>query len=198
MNFPDKLRKLRKERNLTQEDLANSIFVSRTMITKYENGTVYPTKENIEKIALFFNVKISDLIDENDSVKLSLESIKISKSFDNIIMTASIIVCSLFVFISFVPLLKGWKYVYPIPSGQDYPNKEYYTWSILYANIKNNNPIAIIAIVLCLINIGVYLFWKLNNNLEKRYWLVKLGNILFVVNLFLIFITLIFAFSYAL
>lgn len=97
MNFPDKLRKLRKERNLTQEDLANSIFVSRTMITKYENGTVYPTKENIEKIALFFNVKISDLIDENDSVKLSLESIKISKSFDNIIMTASIIVCSLFV-----------------------------------------------------------------------------------------------------
>ena len=58
MNFPDKLRKLRKERGLTQEELSNSIYISRTMITKYENGTVYPTKENIEKIALFFNVKI--------------------------------------------------------------------------------------------------------------------------------------------
>lgn len=198
MNFPDKLRKLRKERGLTQEELSNSIYISRTMITKYENGTVYPTKENIEKIALFFNVKISDLIDENDNIKISLETIKFAKSFDYAIMTLSIIICILFVFISFIPLLKGWEYVYPIPSGQDYPSKEYYIWSILYANLKNDNPIALISIFTCLLNIGIYLFWKLNNNFEKRYWIIKIGNILFVVNLFLIFITLIFAFSYAL
>ena len=198
MNFPDKLRKLRKERGLTQEELSNSIYISRTMITKYENGTVFPTKENIEKIAFFFNVKISDLIDENDNIKISLETIKFAKSFDYSIMTLSIIICVLFVFISFIPLLKGWEYVYPIPSGQDYPNKEYYIWSILYANLKHNNPIALISIFTCLLNIGIYLFWKLNNNFEKRYWIIKIGNILFVVNLFLIFITLIFAFSYAL
>ena len=46
MTFSEKLRKLRKEKGLTQEELARAVFVSRTLITKYESGAVYPTKEN--------------------------------------------------------------------------------------------------------------------------------------------------------
>ena len=61
MNFSDKLKKLRKEKELTQEELASKIYVSRSLIARYENGTVVPTKENIEKLALFFNVKLSYL-----------------------------------------------------------------------------------------------------------------------------------------
>lgn len=48
MNFPNKLRKARINRGLTQEELAKKIFVSRTLITKYESGDAIPTKENIE------------------------------------------------------------------------------------------------------------------------------------------------------
>lgn len=56
MTFQENLKKLRLEKDLTQEELANKIFVSRTLITKYENGTVMPTKDNLEQLALFFNV----------------------------------------------------------------------------------------------------------------------------------------------
>ena len=47
MTFQENLKKLRLEKDLTQEELANKIFVSRTLITKYENGTVMPTKDNL-------------------------------------------------------------------------------------------------------------------------------------------------------
>lgn len=54
MSFSEKLKELRKEKGLTQEELAKEIFVSRTLISKYENGAIYPTKENAIKIAEFF------------------------------------------------------------------------------------------------------------------------------------------------
>lgn len=44
MDFPEKLKELRKAKGITQEELAKAIFVSRTLITKYESGAVYPTK----------------------------------------------------------------------------------------------------------------------------------------------------------
>ena len=56
MKFNEKLKELRKEKGLTQEELASKIYVSRTLISKYESGAIIPTKDNIEKLALFFNV----------------------------------------------------------------------------------------------------------------------------------------------
>lgn len=53
MEFAKKLKELRKERGLTQEELAQKLFVSRTLISKYESGAIYPTRENAEKIAQF-------------------------------------------------------------------------------------------------------------------------------------------------
>ena len=73
MNFPEKLKALRNAKGLTQEELAKAIYVSRTLITKYESGVVYPSEINAEKLALFFNVKLSDLIDKEDEIEIILE-----------------------------------------------------------------------------------------------------------------------------
>lgn len=72
MVFAKKLKELRKEKGLTQEELASQLFVSRTLISKYESGAIYPTKENAEKIAQFFNVNLSDLIDSNETISIAL------------------------------------------------------------------------------------------------------------------------------
>ena len=61
MKFNETLRKLRKERGITQMRLANEIYVSRTLITKYETGAVRPTKDNLTKLAEFFGIKVSEL-----------------------------------------------------------------------------------------------------------------------------------------
>ena len=56
--FCDKLKAYRKQKGITQEELARAIFVSRSLIAKYETGTAYPNKENLEKLALYFGVKV--------------------------------------------------------------------------------------------------------------------------------------------
>ena len=79
MEFSDKLKELRKRKGITQEELANSVFVSRSVIAKYESGNVMPTQENAEKLAVFFGVKLSYLIDEEEQVKVTLSELKARK-----------------------------------------------------------------------------------------------------------------------
>ena len=42
MNLSDNLKKLRKENNLSQEELADKLNVSRQSVSKWESGSAYP------------------------------------------------------------------------------------------------------------------------------------------------------------
>lgn len=69
MEFKEKLKELRTTANITQEDLANKIFVSRTLVSKWESGDRYPSKENIARLAVLFQIPQNELIGgqkEND------------------------------------------------------------------------------------------------------------------------------------
>lgn len=48
MEFNEKLQKLRKEQKLTQEELAEKLFVSRTAISKWESGRGYPSIDSLK------------------------------------------------------------------------------------------------------------------------------------------------------
>lgn len=62
MDFNEKLQELRKSRGLTQEELAEALYVSRTAISKWESGRGYPSIDSLKMISRFFSVKIDDLI----------------------------------------------------------------------------------------------------------------------------------------
>lgn len=62
MEFHEKLQELRKKRNLTQEELAQLLFVSRTAISKWESGRGYPSIDSLKAISKFFSVSIDDLL----------------------------------------------------------------------------------------------------------------------------------------
>ena len=62
MEFNGKLQELRKARSLTQEELAEALFVSRTAISKWESGRGYPSLDSLKEISKFFSVSIDDLI----------------------------------------------------------------------------------------------------------------------------------------
>lgn len=61
-NFQSVLKSLRKSNNLTQEDLAKALKVSRSTIGMYESGSREPDYEMLETIADYFNVDIDYLI----------------------------------------------------------------------------------------------------------------------------------------
>ena len=54
MEFNEKLQELRKQKGLTQEELAVTLFVSRTAVSKWESGRGYPNIESLKTIAEFF------------------------------------------------------------------------------------------------------------------------------------------------
>lgn len=62
MEFHEKLQELRKRRGLTQEELAQALYVSRTAISKWESGRGYPGIDSLKAIAAFFAVSIDDLL----------------------------------------------------------------------------------------------------------------------------------------
>ena len=62
MEFHEKLQELRKSRGLTQEELAESLYVSRTAISKWESGRGYPSIDSLKEISKFFSVTIDELL----------------------------------------------------------------------------------------------------------------------------------------
>ena len=62
MEFNEKLQELRKNKGLTQEELAEILYVSRTAISKWESGRGYPNIESLKEISKFFDVSIDDLL----------------------------------------------------------------------------------------------------------------------------------------
>ena len=62
MEFHEKLQELRKNRGITQEELAESLYVSRTAISKWESGRGYPSIDSLREISNYFSVTIDDLL----------------------------------------------------------------------------------------------------------------------------------------
>lgn len=62
LEFHEKFQELRKRRGLTQEELAEALFVSRTAISKWESGRGYPSIDSLKEISSYFSVSIDDLL----------------------------------------------------------------------------------------------------------------------------------------
>lgn len=63
MELSSNIKRLRTEKNLTQEQLANAVGVTRATVTQWETGWSQPRMGAVEKLAAFFGVSISDIVD---------------------------------------------------------------------------------------------------------------------------------------
>lgn len=66
MEFNEKLQELRKQKGLTQEELAEILFVSRTAVSKWESGRGMPSIESLKGISKFFAVTLDDLLSSEE------------------------------------------------------------------------------------------------------------------------------------
>lgn len=62
MNFKENLKKLRKEKNISQEQLAEKLNISRQAISKWESGKAYPDIDNLILLRDIFNVSLDELM----------------------------------------------------------------------------------------------------------------------------------------
>lgn len=80
MEFGEKLQELRKLKGLTQEELAEILFVSRTAVSKWESGRGYPNIDSLKAIAKFFSVTVDELLSGEEILTIAEEDTKQKES----------------------------------------------------------------------------------------------------------------------
>jgi transcriptional regulator with XRE-family HTH domain len=76
MEFNEKLQELRKQKGLTQEELAEALYVSRAAVSKWESGRGYPNIDSLKEISRFFSVTIDDLLSGSEILTIAEEDQK--------------------------------------------------------------------------------------------------------------------------
>lgn len=119
MEFKDKLKALRKEKGISQQALADAIFVSRSAVAKWENGLGLPSEESYEALAAYFGIPRDDFITAEP------ETVIVEKNRDirSLSMTLTTVVGLVIAAVIVAVLLKGGGYFNIIdrvtsPNGQ--------------------------------------------------------------------------------
>lgn len=108
MEFSKKLQELRKQKGLTQEQLANKLFVSRTAISKWESGKGYPSIDSLKQIATLFSVTVDQLLSNEELLTLAEENTKQTKNcFRDLIFGLLDVCASLLLFLPFFAQRSG-------------------------------------------------------------------------------------------
>lgn len=71
MEFHEKLQELRKKKGITQEELAEALYVSRTAVSKWESGRGYPNIDSLKEISKFFSVSIDELLSSENLLSIA-------------------------------------------------------------------------------------------------------------------------------
>lgn len=74
MKFNEKLQELRKQNGLTQEELAQKLYVSRAAVSKWESGRGYPNIDSLKAIAHLFSITVDQLLSSDELLNLAEEN----------------------------------------------------------------------------------------------------------------------------
>ena len=171
MEFHEKLQELRKQRGLTQEELAEALYVSRTAISKWESGRGYPNIDSLKEISNFFSVSIDDLLSSEKMLFIAEKEHKtnLQSMFD--LLLGLVDICSFLLIV--LPL-------YPKTAGE-------YIYSVNLIEYTQNN--VIIRIIFWLLFVAVIAVGVIKNLLvqlkvakgQKALTFLSMGLSIFIV-----------------
>lgn len=100
MEFYEKIKKIRTDNNLTQEQFAEKLFVSRTAISKWESGKGYPSIDSLKYMSKIFNISIDELLSSEEIIDIAEnENISNIGRFYNLVYGLLDIMSILFIFV---------------------------------------------------------------------------------------------------
>lgn len=104
MKFCEKIKKIRVDNNLTQEEMASKLFISRSLIAKWEQDRGIPGIDMLNTIATTFNLSVNDLITEEEIKLITLKNnqeVEQNKKHLKLTIVISVIAILLLLVISF-------------------------------------------------------------------------------------------------
>ena len=117
MEFGEKLQELRKKKDMTQEELAESLYVSRTAISKWESGRGYPSIDSLKEISRFFSVSIDELLSAEKMVSIAEKENKENIQYicNMLLGTVDLMALALIILPIFPSLRDGFYYAVSLP-----------------------------------------------------------------------------------
>lgn len=100
MSFAENLKLIRKERNLSQEELAEILEVSRQAISKWEQGDGYPEVEKLLLLSSKLNISLDNLMStkfaqkSSNNQRMEAGLITITSPYENVIVTCHKVMAS--------------------------------------------------------------------------------------------------------
>ena len=117
MEFGEKLQELRKKKDMTQEELAEALYVSRTAISKWESGRGYPSIDSLKEISRFFSVSIDELLSAEKMVSIAEKENKENIQYicNMLLGTVDLMALALIILPIFPSLRDGFYYAVSLP-----------------------------------------------------------------------------------
>lgn len=168
MEFNEKLQLLRKEKGLTQEQLAEKLFVSRTAISKWENGRGFPNLDSLKNIATLYSISIDELLSGDELLTIAEKENK--SNIANIYHFIFYCIDTLMVLVLFLPIfgMKDGNFVRSV--------------SLLsFSSVSSLTRIFYILLILSTIFIGVAGIFSYLRNKEWRYMNKILSAAVFIL-----------------
>jgi transcriptional regulator with XRE-family HTH domain len=100
MKFSEKIKKLREDKKMTQEDLAREAYVSRNAVSKWENDKGYPNIESLKLLCKIFDVTMDELLNDENLMEITIDAMennqklekKYNYTFDSIFIILYVLV----------------------------------------------------------------------------------------------------------
>ena len=182
MEFNEKLQQLRKQKEITQEELAEAIYVSRTAISKWESGRGYPSIDSLKALSKFFGVTIDELLSGEELLIIAEEDTNQKRNhFRDLVFGLLDICIAMFFFIPFF--------------GQA-ANESIQAVSLLsLVEISSYLQIVYFAIVIAIITIGILTLAL--QKCQNAFWIKNKSKISLILNTVAILIFIISTQPYA-
>ena len=96
MELGNKILELRKKQNITQEELAEKIGVTRQTISKWELGETHPDISQAKKLSMIFNISLDELVN-NDTENIIIEKISNTEKLSGLVLKILKVIGVLFI-----------------------------------------------------------------------------------------------------
>ena len=198
MEFCDKIKKIRTDNNLTQEQFAEKLYVSRTAVSKWESGKGYPSIDSLKYMSKLFNISIDDLLSSEEILDIAEQDKQQKIKKNNGFIFGAFDLLSLFMIILPLYVFTVNNYIYSVSlfAKNDLLNYIKISYLVSYIILF---IIGIIVIILCLlgkekikkylniISISIHLLVILFLIMTKEPYACSLIFMLFVFKSFLLF-----------
>ena len=100
MGLSGKIKKIRNDNKLTQEQFAEKMLVSRTAVSKWENGTCYPSIDSLRYMSQIFNISLDKLLSSEEILEIvKIENQSNISKYNNLLFCILDIVRIIFIFL---------------------------------------------------------------------------------------------------